>query len=468
MASRSDQLHSHQFALQRAIGALAMRDPDPVSSPMRRIGGALFASVMLAVLAVAAVGVVAALRPGTGSGWTDGKAIIIEKETGARYVYINGQLHPVLNITSAILILGTTSTVQVARKELVDVPRGTPMGIPGAPDPLPGKDQLVRDAWSLCSRLPRDKEDVGGAAAVSVLRVGWRPVQGTLDQTSGLLVADPAGGLYLLWGGRRFSLPDPGPALAALTWDQTSATPIPLAVLNTIPVGQDVVPLATPRSGASSVLSGLHVGEAFVVSNGDAGGRLYGVALANGVATITYLQALILAADGANDGKNIAEVSTAEYNVAQKLSSLAPGGDDAPPQSPPTQIRPAAAGGVCATFADGSAPALSSVDALPALNGEVRTEPDRSGVTPRADYVAVPPGLGAVVASLADSGSPAGSLALISDLGLRFAVPSSDVLSRLGYDGVTPVPLPAGLIDLVPAGRALDPDDARLSVASAA
>jgi hypothetical protein len=30
------------------------------------------------------------------------------------------------------------------------------------------------------------------------------------------------------------------------------------------------------------------------------------------------------------------------------------------------------------------------------------------------------------------------------------------------------VRLPAGLIDLVPAGRALDPDDARLSVASAA
>jgi hypothetical protein len=57
MASRSDQLHSHQFTLQRVVGALAMRDPDPVSSPMRRIGGALFASVMVATLAVAAVGV---------------------------------------------------------------------------------------------------------------------------------------------------------------------------------------------------------------------------------------------------------------------------------------------------------------------------------------------------------------------------------------------------------------------------
>ena len=57
MASRSDQLHSHQFTLQRVVGALAMRDPDPASSPMRRIGGALFLGVMLAALGLAAVGV---------------------------------------------------------------------------------------------------------------------------------------------------------------------------------------------------------------------------------------------------------------------------------------------------------------------------------------------------------------------------------------------------------------------------
>ncbi len=135
MASRSDQLHSHQFMLQRAVGALAMRDPDPVSSPMRRIGGALFASVMIAVLAVAAVGVYGVLRPGTGNAWRDGRAMIIEKETGARYVFRDNVLYPVLNYTSAVLILGTSDPVTVSRSALEGVPRGTPMGIPGAPDP---------------------------------------------------------------------------------------------------------------------------------------------------------------------------------------------------------------------------------------------------------------------------------------------------------------------------------------------
>src|SRR5882672_10289371 len=109
MASRSDQLQSHQFLLQRVVGALAMRDPDPVSSPTRRIGGALFASVMVAVLAVAAVGVYGVIRPAPGNGWRTGDALVIEEETGARFVYRAGVLHPVANYASALLILGAAA-----------------------------------------------------------------------------------------------------------------------------------------------------------------------------------------------------------------------------------------------------------------------------------------------------------------------------------------------------------------------
>jgi hypothetical protein len=54
------------------------------------------------------------------------------------------------------------------------------------------------------------------------------------------------------------------------------------------------------------------------------------------------------------------------------------------------------------------------------------------------------------------TGAP-GALAVVSDLGLRFAVPTRDVLAVLGYPDVTPQRLPAGLVALVPSGRALDP-----------
>ncbi len=456
MASRSDQLHSHQFALQRAVGALAMRDPDPVSSPLRRIGGALFASVMIAVVAVAAVGVYGLLRPGTGGSWRDGRATIIEKETGARYVYLDGKLHPVLNYTSAILILGTPDTVQVARKELVNVPRGTPVGIPGAPDPLPGPEQLVTEPWTLCSRpatAPTSDEPE------SVLRVGWVPGEAALGD-GGVLAVDATGGWHLLWNGRRFTLTEPRLVLPAFAWSEESATPISVAVLNAIPAGADIGPVRTARSDEPSAVPGLNVGEVFVMVNAE-GTRQYGVALEDGVSDVTGVQASLLVLDGANGGEDLRTVSASDYAAANKLADLIPDGDDAPPATTPTQVRPREQGGVCATYgSDAALPLLTVADALPPVIGEVRAEPDPEGVGQRADFIAVPPGRGVVVESVPSPGATGGSLAVVSDLGLRFAVPSAQILANLGYGGVTPRRLPASLVTLVPAGRALDPSAA--------
>jgi ESX secretion system ATPase EccB len=454
MASRSDQLHSHQFALQRAVGALAMRDPDPVASPLRRIGGALFASVLIAALAVAAVGVYGLLRPGGGGAWREGRATIIEKETGARYVYVDGVLYPVLNYTSAILLLGTTDTVQVARNELVGVPRGTPVGIPGVPDPLPGRDQLVTDPWTLCSRPATE------TGVESTLRVGWVPPAAPLGP-GGVLAADPAGGLHLLWNNRRFALTEPSLVLTAFAWAQSSATLISTAVLNSIPAGPDLGRVSTPRSDEPSAVPGLRVGEVFVVINADSS-RIYGIALADGVSDVTAVQANLLAVGDANGGGPVHELSPAEYASAPRLDSLIPSGDDAPPATTPDQVRLGEQAGVCATFAPEAAPTLAVVDALPQINGEARAVATPGGVAPHADWIAVPPGRGALVESLASPGGDSGSLAVVSDLGQRFAVPSADVLGTLGYAGVPPQRLPAALVSLVPPGRALDPAAARL------
>jgi type VII secretion protein EccB len=465
MASRSDQLHSHQFALQRAVGALAMRDPDPVTSPLRRIGGALFASMMIAVIAVAAVGVYGLLRPGTGSGWREGRATIIEKETGARYVYVDGVLYPVLNHTSAILLLGSTETVQVARAQLVGVPRGTPVGIPGVPDPLPGREQLVTDPWTLCSRPVGDD---GGAPAEagteSTLRVGWVPPAAPLAQ-GGVLAVDPTGDMHLLWNGRRFALVDQSLVLTAFAWAASSATPVSTALINSIPAGPALAPPSTPRSDEPSAVPGLGVGEVFVVTNAD-GSRLYGVALADGVSDVTAVQANLLVVGNANGGDPARELSSADYAAAPNLRSLIPDGDDAPPAKTPPQVQVAERGGVCATFvSDGALPTVTVADSLPPVNGEVRSAAPADDVGVHADWIAVPPGRGVVVQSVASPGGQGGSLAVVTDLGQRFAVPSVEVLGSLGYGGVTPLRLPASLVALIPPGRALDPEAARLSAA---
>ena len=109
MASRQDQLHSYQFAVQRVVAAMVAGDADPIRSPTRRLAGASLAGVLVGTLCLAAVAVYGVLAPGGATGWHNQGAIVVEKETGARYVYLDGALHPVLNYASALLIAGAAA-----------------------------------------------------------------------------------------------------------------------------------------------------------------------------------------------------------------------------------------------------------------------------------------------------------------------------------------------------------------------
>ena len=460
MASRSDQLHSHQFMLQRVVGALAMRDPDPASSPMRRIGGALFASVMVAVLAVAAVGVYGVLRPAPSNSWRNGDALIIEEETGARLIYRGGVLHPVLNYSSALLILGaaTPTRARVPRSSLVGVPRGAALGITGAPDLLAGPKELLTGGWTLCSRTAAE------GAAESVLLVGAAPAgKATVLGQQGLVARDPSGGLHLLWNNRRYAITDPDLVLAAFAWPRQAIVPVAPALLNTVPAGADLSRPRVEPSDKDSPVAGFRVGQVFVVTN-TSGSRQFGVARPTGLAEITSVQADLLLTAGANGlGGKPKEMGQAQYAAAPKAASLVPTGDGAPPATTPQPVAFAAPGSAepgspCATFGAGDAPlVLAVVSPVPRPAGERRSVRVAADPGAPADWIAVPPGRGALVEALAGPNSPTGTLALVTDLAMRFPVPSREVLATLGYAGTTPQRLPAALLALLPSGPALDP-----------
>jgi ESX secretion system ATPase EccB len=95
---------------------------------------------------------------------------------------------------------------------------------------------------------------------------------------------------------------------------------------------------------------------------------------------------------------------------------------------------------------------------LPDLSGAVVT---RATGAVLADRIVVPPGAGALVTNLAAPDASAGGLSLVPDLGMRYSLPSVELLPVLGYGGVEVVPLPAPVLALVPAGPALDPAAAR-------
>ena len=457
MATRSDQLHSHQFALQRVVAAVALRDPDAPTSSLRRAGAALLAGTMVAALGLAAFGIYGLLRPGGGDAWRDGASVIIEKESGARFVYREGLLHPVLNYSSALLILGTPNppSAHVARAGLVGVPRGVPLGIPGAPDLLPAPADLLPAPWTICSRRP--VPPVAAAAAESVLLIGAPPPASEPLRDRGLLARDATGGLHLIWNARRHPVTAEDLLQPAFGWSPQAAVPVATAVLNAVPAGAELGRVLVERASKPSAVEGYRVGEVFVVQTAS-GARTFGVARPDGLSDITQVQADLLLADGANGpGGRATDMGQARYASAPRSASLVPSGTGAPPETTPDLARVDERSGLCAAYDDGAtAPELTLATNPPRPPGEVRPGSAPGDLTGPVDWVAVPPGRGALVESLAGPGAAGGALAVVSDLGQRFPLANRETLAPLGYADVRPIRMPAAVVALLPAGSALD------------
>jgi type VII secretion protein EccB len=438
MPSRQDQLHSHQFSVQRVVSALVMRDTDPVRSPFRRIAGATLAGILLAAVSLGAVAVYGVLLPGGGTDWRDGNAVIVERESGARYVFTGGALHPVPNYTSALLIIGSDKarTVTVSRASLAGVSRGAPLGIPGAPDPLPAPDRLAGAPWTLCSARFAD------GPPQSILYLGRAPAGGTEPPDgTGLLVGTPDGSAYLVWRHTRYRVPRA--SLGALAWSAESPTPVAPALVNALATGPDLAAPTLPGTrGAPSKVPGAKVGQV-VVETVPGGGRQYAVALADGLAAVSELQAALLLA---GSGSAQLELGPGDFTANLTAAPLTPTGPVVPPEKRPELARPHAADrGLCVTV--GGARDALAYDVPVSLAGL----PSTAG----ADRIVVEPGRGAVVSAVP------GALSVVSELGTRYPVPGADVLTMLGYGGVTPVRIPSSVVSLLPVGPALDPVTAR-------
>ncbi|MEN3309479.1 MAG: hypothetical protein V7603_5681 [Micromonosporaceae bacterium] len=462
MASRQDQLHSYQFTVQRVVAAVVMRETDPAQSPFRRAAGATLAGVLVAALGLAAVAVLGVLAPRDAAGWRDPGAVVVERESGARYVYLDGRLHPVLNYASALLILRSAQahTVSVPRAALAGVPRGAPLGIAAAPDSLPEPGRLVGFPWTLCSA----RSTAGGpdetALYVGATVPGGQPV-GT---DAGLLAQTPDRALQLIWHERRFAVRDQAVVRAAFGWSGQAPAPVAAAFANAVAQGPDLVPPAIPGTvGAlSRAVPRRRVGSVVVVAT-QAGARQFAVVLADGLAPISQVQADLLLSDPvqvAKLGQGRADpMSQGDFSrvPAASLPAAAAGLPDATPRL----VHPSLVdGGVCARFDSTRGAARITVDVpLPAAAEAVPTAGGGA-----ADRILVPPGQGAVVEAVAAPDAPGGSVNVLTDLGLRYPVPTVDILAILGYATVQPVRVPAGLVALVPAGRVLDPAAARAPV----
>ena len=243
-----------------------------------------------------------------------------------------------------------------------------------------------------------------------------------------------------MYAGRRFRIPNPGPVLAALGWRSQPPLRVAPALVNALPAGPDLRPPAIANRGRpSAALPGAKVGQLAIGP-----GHQTAVFLADGVYDLTELQALLLLTDPAPvPVPGALTLTTAQYGALHR-SATSLQAPDSLPANVPSLVGPAIT--VCVTDSD-------------VLLGPTVPEASPAGSGAGVDRTLVPRGRGAIVEAAAAPNAPpgTGTLSLVTDAGLRYPLASPGLLAVLGYGGVTPQRVPAGLVALLPSGPTLDP-----------
>ncbi|SIM04770.1 type VII secretion protein EccB, Actinobacterial [Mycobacteroides abscessus subsp. abscessus] len=155
------QIKGYKRELNRVDEALSRQDVRGVGSPLTRLRGSLSVGLAVGVLVLVAAFVVSMVNPKPDSGI----AAIMTTRSGGIFVQFNGRLHPVTNLASARLIVGKADEAKVATDAaLRSLPTGPLMGIPSAPNLLsPRTDETA--VWTVC-----DWRDT--AVPLSLLKTG--------------------------------------------------------------------------------------------------------------------------------------------------------------------------------------------------------------------------------------------------------------------------------------------------------
>jgi len=453
--TQRDQIQAYQFLRRRLVSALVAADANHPTSPSKRLVLGTVLGLAAALLAAAVFGVIGLLTPSRAEEWRQGGQVIVEKETGARFLLgADGALHPVLNYASARLLAGGdgTKTVTVPAKTLGGVPRGAGIGIAGAPDSLPQQDRLLPGPWTRCTRMAQDRPT--GDAPVSTVLLGQEPPGTALRGGQAVLVRLDEQRRYLITGGQRYRLVDTT-TVVALGYASTDAVLVSAEWLNTVPTGRDLHTVDVPNAGDAgpSIASGTtRVGQVLV-----AGDEFY-VVRTDGLAVVSETEArLVLGAPGVaaaypTGTPEALPVGAADVAAAPRSAATSTGYPRHRPR--PVTVEPTSI--VCTTGAE----VTVGHGSLGVLGDPMLTDPKANA----ANEVYVPGGGGAVVEEQPRPGASTGAVYVITDTGKKYPVAGQRALASLGYEKLPRQGVPADVLALFPTGVTLNPEAANRTV----
>ncbi|AGZ38800.1 type VII secretion protein EccB [Actinoplanes friuliensis] len=441
MQTQRDHVHAHTFMMGRLSSALVQGDPTSAEIPGRRAQTGLLIGIILVVLVAGGFAVYGWIVPGGSKAFRQAGAILVEKESGTRYVYLNGVLHPTPNLTSAMLIQGNAAKVKlISRNSLKDVPRGAAIGIAGAPQSLPAADALVPGPWLTC--LPGSVIDNPGPQLGVNLdpRTDNAPLPG--DRFA---VAQNAKGVpYLLAEGRKFRVADDA-VLVALGAANVRPIRAPQVWLDWLPDGEALAPAAIPGAGTKGPEVGGErraIGTLFRQKPAAGEEQLF-VLRRDGLAPMSRTEFLFADAKGAGAPVELdaAAVVDAPKSEDRSLTSRLPDLAGLRWQDPGRAV-------LCLRQQPASADSFSST--------VVYVPQDRSAVDPDGrTSVYARPGTGMVVVAVPKESRITPEVSLISEEGTAFTLADSATVSALKFDKIGLVPFPKSLLATLPQGPLL-------------
>lgn len=461
MATKKDLVEAYSFSRRRLVTAFVSGAPGGREVEPARPGRTIVGGVALAILLVAGAAVTGVFKPRPDVDWNS-PGLIVSKEEGTLYAVVDDgdgdpDLRPVINITSAKLILGDQAAPTVVPQAEIDQePLGSDIGILGAPADVPDIGKLIESGWSACTgpgrgikvrvaETPEVTEDAGAGFVVEVGRKAY-------------LVAEAAPQTGTVVRAYSYALPgDPGAIDAVLRELDVpildSAVSVPEEWLQLFPAGGPLS-LSTfgldgygrpfPEAGSDGVPAGARIGDYYT----DGDDTL--VLTRQGPAVLTPFAAAVYLNLEPPRGK------AAPRPLRVPQPPTLPSVD--PPYAAagwPADILRAEPGEQCALLdaTPGELPTVHvATDPGPAASAE--------GVAPTASPVEMESGRGAFVLSGGWDDPATGEPFVIDTRGLGYPLVGRAAVDNLGYGGYAAPVVPDSWVELFGDGVPLSVDAA--------
>ncbi|WP_405588291.1 type VII secretion protein EccB [Streptomyces sp. NBC_01092] len=508
MASRRDELNAYTFARRRLVGQFLQPNPHGTEEGWPRPLRAVVPGAIVAVVLLAAFGAWGMFKPAAPKDWDKPEEhVIISSKSTTRYVILvtdgRKQLHPVLNMSSAKLLLrpdkGKVINVDESVLDNGKIPHGPTLGIPYAPDRLPDAEEAgAKKRWVVCERL--------GDGGRAIQKAAFILAQRDMDRTEGaerlrggelMYVEGPDRTLYVVdAGGTAYPLKNEELLLRTVVGEDRTPQRVSAGWLETLHKGDTIAfPEIQGTPGEDAGIPGQLSGEANrvgMVLEAPSGTRMQKYVVLKGrVAPVSDFMAKLLLSS-----KDMTTLGQASRALSVSTGAITPGdpfgAEKTWPRVEPNPVNsPSTAEGSRNTVCN----VLREVDednqgatTLSTWAGKDFPAPLPTG----SSSAYVTPGSGQFFRQFTGSSTRSGFFFLVTDTGLRYAMQSNDdsetddagigssgsaaerreqreaalqeaqrAQNRLGYKDVTPAPIPAAWSAFLPTGPRLSTGAAR-------